>query len=614
MNLISLRNKCKNKNIRCTGVFIVLLSAVVYIGLGITGCQNVDKYSNYQIFNYNEDASVTTLDPAYARSQSEIWLVSQLYNGLIDLDSNLKPVPGIAKKWSVEDGGKRIRFTLKKNIRFCIPSVNNSSKETLVERVVRAEDVVASLQRVANPANSSPGLWIFANVDTVLQHAFVAVDDSTVDVNLLKPQASLISLFATNYCFIMPAELAVKDKGYVARNPMGTGPFYLRRWEEEIQLVMRKNPYYHEKDSKGVSLPYLDAVNVSFVKNKQTAFMQFVAGKYDFFNGLEGSFKDELITQDAQLKPKYAQRFKLLVTPFLNTEYIGCYIDPQAPQSAWLRNENFRNALHWAIDKKRLVKFIRNGLGTPAYGGFVPDVIMPKDPLKGNPLVANSPVILEKLEERSNPYRPENMRDSALKYLRLSGYLGTKIGGSGSGLRQAPIGNLPRGNSNSNIDAISGSSEDRKLVLTTTTEYLDMAIFLQKSWEEIGVKVDIDIQTGAMLRQKRNEGQLQLFRGSWIADYPEAESYLACFYSKYWSPNGPNYTHYLNPAFDALFEQVEQGGNPEAVVKANAMVKQSAVVFPLYYDKSLRLYQNWVSGLGNDANNRLILKKVKVKR
>ena len=594
MNIICLRNKSKNKNIRCTGVFIVLLSAVVYTGMGITGCQNVDKYSNYQIFNYNEDASVTTLDPAYARSQSEIWLVSQLYNGLIDLDSALKPVPGIAQKWSVEDGGKRIRFILKKNIRFCIPSVNNSSKETLVERVVRAEDVVASLQRVANPANSSPGLWIFANVDTVLQHAFVAVDDSTVDVNLLKPQASLISLFATNYCYIMPAELAEKEKGYVARNPVGTGPFYLRRWEEEVQLVMRKNPYYHEKDAKGVSLPYLDAVNVTFVKNKQTAFMQFVAGKYDFFNGLEGSFKDELLTQNAQLKPKYAQRFKLLVTPFLNTEYIGCYIDPQAPQSTWLRNAHFRNALHWAIDKERLVKFIRNGLGTPAYSGFVPDVIMPKDPLIGNTLAAKSAETFGKTDEKYNAYRPENLRDSALKYLQLSGYLKGGKANTGSGKAIA--------------------TEYPKLVLTTTTEYLDMAIFLQKSWEEIGVKVDIDIQTGAMLRQKRNEGQLQLFRGSWIADYPEAESYLACFYSKYWSPNGPNYTHYLNPAFDALFEQVEQGGNSEAVIKANAMVKESAVVFPLYYDKSLRLYQNWVVGLGNDANNRLILKKVRVKR
>lgn len=571
MEHFPLRNKSKNKNIGWLGLFNFFWAAVVYMIMGITSCQNVDKYSNYQIFNYNEDASVTTLDPAYARSQSEIWLVSQLYNGLIDLDSNLQPVPGIAKKWDVEDGGKRIRFYLKKNIRFCIPHPINSI-DSVKESFVTAQDVVASLRRVANPANSSPGLWIFANVDTVMERAFQAVNDSVVDVHLLKPQASLISLFATNYCYILPKWLAEKEKSYVARNPVGTGPFYLRRWEEEVQLVMRKNPFYHELDKLGNPLPYLDAVNVSFVKNKQTAFMQFVAGKYDFFNGLEGSFKDELLTQDAHLKEKYAQRFKLLVTPFLNTEYIGCYVDPVAPQSQWLRNEAFRNALHWAIDKAKLVKYIRNGLGTPAYSGFVPKVIMPN--FQGD-------------DSKTSEFSPKQLRDSAMKYLNESGFLAK---------------NIPLETSN------------RKLTLTTTAEYLDMAIFLQKSWEEIGVKVDIDIQTGAMLRQRRNEGALQLFRGSWIADYPDPESYLACFYSKYWSPNGPNYTHFQSQEYDQLFESIEKGSNSTAVIKANEMVKQSAVVFPLYYDKSLRLYQNWVKGLGNDANNRLLLKYVQVKR
>ena len=145
-----------------------------------------------------------------------------------------------------------------------------------------------------------------------------------------------------------------------------------------------------------------------------------------------------------------------------------------------------------------------------------------------------------------------------------------------------------------------------------------MAVFLQKAWKDIGVDIQIDLQTSAMLRQKRNEGALQLFRGSWIADYPDAESYLACFYSPYCSPNGPNYTHFTSAHYDAQYRLIESGEGGEesrnaAIKLAVDELNNRVPVIPLYYDKSLRLFQPWVLGLQNDASNRLILKRVKIK-
>jgi len=508
--------------------------AVVYIGMGITSCQNVDNYSNYQIFNYNDDAGITTLDPALARSQSEIWLVSQLFNSLIDLDKDLKPIPGLAQKWSVENGGKHIRFFLKNNIKFCSLSSNTVSK-SVTNKILTAHDVVASLQRVANPSNASPGLWIFTNIDTTKHgRGIMADNDSTISIYLAKPQASFISLMATSYCSVLPTELCQQEKSYISRNPIGTGPFYLKRWETDVKLVLRKNPSYFEKDSQGISLPYLDAIAVSFIKNKQTAFMQFVAGKFDFFNGLEGSFKDELLTDSATLKPKYRSRFNLLVTPFLNTEYIGLYIDSINPGHPVLLNPRFREALSKAIPRDQLVRFVRNGLGDPAWEGFVPPALL------------------------------------------------------------------------------SNSSSIKKIHQTDL-------VFLQKAWSEAGISISIDLQTSAMLRKKRNEGSLQLFRGSWIADYPDAESYLACFYSPYCSPNGPNYTHFISPEFDDLYQEIESGSKGgssrnTAIAHAIEILNKSNPVIPLYYDKSLRLFHPWIHGLENDATNRLVLKRVRIIR
>ena len=580
-----------NKFISMLRVSNILCAAVVYIGMGITSCQNVDNLYNYQIFNYNDDAGVATLDPALARSQSEIWLVSQLYNSLIDLDNTLKPIPGLAKNWTMEDGGKRIRFTLKKNIAFCSID-NNSVSKSVSGRNINATDVEASLKRVAEPANASPGLWIFTNLDTSFDKGIKAENDSTVVIHLIKPQASMVSLLATSYCSILPKELCAQQKSYVARNPLGTGPFYLKRWEPEVKLVLRKNPHYFEKDSQGVALPYLDAVSVTFIKNKQTAFMQFVAGKFDFFNGLEGSFKDELLTDSATLKPKYRHKFNLLVTPFLNTEYIGMYIDSANPSHPILLNNEFRKALNLAIPRVDLVKFVRNGLGDPAVHGFVPAVLLPLAATKSTQSDKHN----SKTTNETTNAAPKSTHESWKQLERLNA---------------AEAKNIVQNLKNSGVQIPT-------LTLTTNADYLDMAVFLQKAWKDIGVDIQIDLQTSAMLRQKRNEGALQLFRGSWIADYPDAESYLACFYSPYCSPNGPNYTHFTSANYDAQYRLIESGEG--GVVSRNAAIKMAVdelnnrvPVIPLYYDKSLRLFQPWVLGLQNDATNRLILKRVKIK-
>jgi peptide/nickel transport system substrate-binding protein len=112
----------------------------------------------------------------------------------------------------------------------------------------------------------------------------------------------------------------------------------------------------------------------------------------------------------------------------------------------------------------------------------------------------------------------------------------------------------------------------------------------------------------------RNKGNLAIFRGSWIADVPDAENYLACFYSGNFSPNGPNYTHFSQPQFDALYKRSfsETGAvRIRSMEMADSILIQSAPLLVLYYDQSLRLYGNRVKGLSNDASNRLILKRVK---
>jgi peptide/nickel transport system substrate-binding protein len=536
---------------------------LLFTVLGILGCENVDKKSPFMVFHYNEDESVTTLDPAYVKSQSEIWIVSQIFNGLVDLNPQLQVVPALSDHWEISEDKKIYTFHLRRDAQFCFPDFGGK----VTHRRVNSRDCAFSLSRIADPKSASPGAWIFADkIDSNLSQVFVPLNDTIFQIHLLRPVASLLNLLATNYGFIVPIEYKSTEKSVLARNPIGTGPFYLKRWEEQIKLVLRKNDIYHEKDSAGISLPYLDAINVSFVKNKQTAFMQFLAGSYDFFNGLESSFKDELLTTDAQLKPKYNERLKTLITPFLNTEYIGCYLGDQPGQVNYLQDVHLRRALELSVDRKAIVRFFRNGLGTPGEYGFVP------------------PQLNSNQNSELTDSNTHSKQDAKVEFA-LSEYSKMKV---------KPV-----------------------ITLSTTADYLDMMVYLQEAWSRIGINIKVDIQTGGMLRQLRNEGKLMLFRGSWIADYPDAENYLACFYQKFLSPNGPNYTHFVDADFDALYEAIESGGSKDRlddIFRANLRLMSQVPVIPLYYDKSIRLMHPWVKGLGNDVTNRLPLKRVKIEK
>ena len=73
--------------------------------------------------------------------------------------------------------------------------------------------------------------------------------------------------------------------------------------------------------------------------------------------------------------------------------------------------------------------------------------------------------------------------------------------------------------------------------------------------QNIGLDVTIDVIPPSSLRQGKATGKFSVFRASWIADYPDAENYLSLFYSKNFTPNGPNYTHFKNIVFDSLYEK-----------------------------------------------------------
>jgi peptide/nickel transport system substrate-binding protein len=518
----------------------------------LDGCKNVDKVSEQSIFRYNEDAGIQVLDPAFTRSQAEIWVVSQMFNTLTEPDSNLLPGPALAKSWSIADSGRSYTFLLQSGVKFHPHRLWKLEQE----RILRASDVVFSLRRLVDSTLASPGAWVLLDKVNLHEDWISAPNDSTVVLKLKEACPQILSLLSMNFCMIVPERLLERGLN-LKTEPVGSGPFRFAYWEPEVRMVLLKNNDYWEFDQEGKKLPYLQAVNIDLIRNKQTAFMKFVSGEYDFFNGIEGSFKDELLTREGNLASRYRGKFQMLNSPFLNTEYLGFYLDSSSGHP--LQRKTLRQALSFAIDREALVRYLRNGVGDPGVHGFVPPVL---------------------LNRRVQGYGYDH--EKAMSLLAEAGFP------EGKGLPE--------------------------LELNTTADYADMAVFIQQSWSRIGIASRISVHPGGQLRQLRNKGAINLFRGSWIADYADAESYLACFSSNNLSPSGPNYTHYSDAAFNIRYSKLSNSPDSirqEIMFQMDQQITDAAPFIVLYYDRSIRLMQKNVKGLSNNAMNQLVLKRVR---
>ena len=148
--------------------------------------------------------------------------------------------------------------------------------------------------------------------------------------------------------------------------------------------------------------------------------------------------------------------------------------------------------------------------------------------------------------------------------------------------------------------------------LLTVPNYAEFGNFIAGQLQEGGIRVQVEVIQKSLLLEETAKSQAPFFRGSWIADYPDAENYLSVFYSK--NPAPPNYTRYGNPRFDALYEKSLTENNDAEKLRLyqqmDQLVIDDAPVVPLWYDQVLRLVQPRVRNFKPNSLNLLELRRV----
>ena len=465
------------------------------------------------------------------------------------MDSALNILPSIAKNWSISDDGLKYSFSLRDDVYFHKHELFGKDST----RTVTADDFTYSLNRLRDKKIAAPGSWVLNKVND-----FKAVNDTLFEITLKQPFPAFIGLLTMKYCSVVPKEIVTHYGTEFRSQPIGTGPFKFKRWEENIKLVFRKNENYFETDKNGIQLPYLEAVAVTFLPDKQSEFLQFAQNNIDYVSGLDASYKDELLTADGKLRSQYTESVNMIRGPYLNTEYLGFYLDSETPE---IQSALIRKAINYGFDRKKMMIYLRNGIGNPANGGFIP---------MGLPGYNKSVGFT---------YQPEKAKQLVKQFKKESGIKNPEIS------------------------------------LVTTSNYLSFCEFIQRELEKTGLTINVDVMPEATLRSARSNGKVDMFRSSWVADYLDAENYLSIFYSKNFAPNGSNYFHYKSTKFDSLYNKAfsitDINERKLLYTTMDSLAMEKALMVPLFYDEVVRFTRKNVKGLGINPINLLDLRYVR---
>lgn len=511
-------------------------------------------------FRYNEEEYFKSLYPLNITEVTAHRLCEQIYEGLVTFDdSTLAVVPALAESWDISPDGTRYTFHLRKGVRFhddpCFPDGKG--------REMNAYDVKYCFDRLCyhNPADNQ-GFWIFKDVvkganeyDSLTAQKIVpeggvsgvrVLDSFTVEIELERPYAVFLARLGLIFGKIYPKEAVDKYGGEMRAHTVGTGPFYLKINRDNEVTFLARHPNYWRKDTFGNQLPYLDAIRVSYIKEKKNELLEFKKGNSDLAYRFPLEMIDEIVDYKKNLKPAYKD-FQLQYLPVMALQYYGFQ-----HQGKIFHDMNVRKAFCYAIDRQKLCDFTLKGTGFPAIYGTVP----PGTGTYDSKLV------------NGYSYQPEKARE----YLAKAGF---------------PKG---KGFPTVTLQLNSGGSRNSQV-----------AEALKKMIEEtLGIHIDLLIVPWAQHTEAVETAKIDFYRLGWVADYPDAENFLNLFHSKYVPDDITQKTYinsfrYKNPVFDNAFDKavatVDEIERNALYLKADQQVIDDAVVLPIYYDIDFRLVQ-----------------------
>lgn len=550
-------------------ILLTVMSASLLVFLGCTKKQD----ANERVLNLVSITEIKGYDPIMANDLYSGREISKIYEGLLsyhwlkipyELQANLAAAMPEASK-----DGLTYTFKIRQGVKFQDDIAFPDGKG----REVEANDFVYSIKRLADTKNQAEGWWVLdgklkglnewrdknsrlpaANYDEEVE-GLRALDKYTLQFKLSKPFPQFLYALAMPYTFVVAKEVVAKYNKEFINHPVGTGPFYLTKFDQGKRITYFKSPTFrdtfypsdaspefkHLLGDAGKKLPLVDKVVVNVIIESQPAWLKLNKGEIDTYAIPKDNFAATV--KDNKLTPELLSKgLDLSITPLLDLTYTAFNYDHKLFQ-----NSKLRKAMFMAFDEEKSNELFYNKTAFPAQGVIPPGIA-------GN------------IKDYKNPFKGLNI-EGAKKMLAEAGYPG------GKGLPEITY-------------DISDSTTSRQ-----------MAEFFQKQMEQIGIKIKIQASPWPEFLAKQKKRSLQMFGAAWGADYPDAENFLQLLYGPNASP-GSNNSNYNNPQFNKDFEAaVVMQDSPQRTAlyeKLNKFLAEEAVLMFNNHRQSYSLTQGWL--------------------
>ena len=346
-------------------------------GTSASGGGAVGSAADSGILRVAQTAEPTTLDPAAVQDGPTIELMMQIYNGLVQWNTENKLVPDLAEKWEVSKDGKIYTFHLRQGVKF-----HNG-------RPVTAQDFVYSITRSLDPKMASPVAMVYLD-DLVGAKAFhdgtastlqgvEAPDPQTLRLTIDAPKAYFLAKLTYPTAYAVCKEAIEKSGGKVDETSMvGTGPFKLSEYRQGDRLLLTANPDYWE------GAPKLGQIERRILLDNDTRHDKFEAGELDICGITMAQYRAD------KANPKLSPLIKQFPRPSIYYVFLNQKALPQ------FKDKRVRQAFAMAINKAEIIRAVHEGVPQQAEGIIPPGVPgyneqfkgLPYDPEKAKSLLA----------------------------------------------------------------------------------------------------------------------------------------------------------------------------------------------------------------------------------
>lgn len=490
-----------------------------------------------QVITINNGSEVTSLDPHKVEGVPESNVILNLLEGLVYTDVDGKSVPGVAKSWSNENFTTWI-FTLRDDAKWSDGSP------------VTAEDFVYSWQRLSDPNTGSPYSSYLQNAYILNADAILAgkMPATALGVKALDPQHLQVTLsHPVPYFVDMLSHTSMKPVNKSAIQRHGD------KWTQPQNFIgngayVLDNWVVNERIVVKRNPFYWDNQNSRIEQATFLAISSEVSDINRYRSG-EIDISNSAIPPVLYKKMQQERPNELYVRPYLCTFYYEIN-----NQKAPFNDPRVREAIKLGLDRETITnKIIVQGQKV-AYG-FTPTFIN------------NGNFTLPNWANLSAEQRYQRAKD----LLSQAGYN-----------KENPL--------------------KFALLYNTSDQNKQQAIVAASMWQKnIGAQVTLQNQEWKTSLQSRHEGNYDVARATWCADYNEPTAFLNMMLSQ----NSNNTSFYNNPDFDALLEKALIAPDPSSrhaiYQQAEALLDKDSAIVPVYYRVSARMIKPSVSGFkGND--------------